>query len=127
MSQLTAFAGTITISDVVSNNLALQKVLSGFGFTGTVFTSGESISVGTGGSALGLPVSPVQLVYIKNTHATQTLAITWTPTGGASVAGPTLQPGACVLLVESNLTSGFTAITLTGSSAGTTVEFILAG
>lgn len=127
MSQLITLAGTVTISDVVTNNLSLTKILQGLSYTASVSTVGEAVSIGTGSTSIALPISPTQFIYIKNTHATQTLLITWTPTGGSSVAGPVLQPGAAIILIESNVTSGISALALTGSGAGTTCEFILAG
>lgn len=127
MSQLITLAGTVTISDVVTNNLSLTKILQGLNYTASVSTVGEAVSIGTGSTSIALPISPTQFIYIKNTHATQTLLITWTPTGGSSVAGPVLQPGAAIILIESNVTSGITALALTGSGAGTICEYILAG
>lgn len=128
MSINLAFSGTILGTDSTTNNLTLQKILSGFAFTtGTVVAQGEGSVVGTSPVSLTMPNGAAQVVYIANTHATQTIAINWTPNGGSTAVGPVLQPGACVILIEPNATSGFTAISVTGSGAGTSYEYILVG
>jgi hypothetical protein len=126
MALTTTLSAAIQIADAVTNNLLLNKTLASLSFSGSVSTVAESVSVGTGGGlTVALPASPTQVVYVRNTHATQTLAVTWTPTGGSTAAVLTLQPGAYILFGEVNSTSGITALSLVGSGAGTTCEYIL--
>jgi hypothetical protein len=128
MSIQVGLTGYIQVTDTISGTVAYQKALSSLLNTGlTSFGETQQGSYGTGGSALTLPASPVYFVYIKNTHGTQNIAITWTPTGGSLVAGPTLGPGAAVIYIATSAVGGFSAITLTGSATATTAEFILAG
>lgn len=127
MAILVSLSGAIQAQDVVTNNLILNKTLAVLQFTGSVETVGESISVGTSPVAISLPVSPSQVLYVKNTHATQTLLVTWTPNGGASNPVITLQPQGYIIFAEPNTTSGITALTVTGSAPSTTLEYFVAG
>lgn len=127
MALLTSLSTAIQIEDAVTNNLILNKTLAAFSFSGSVSTVAEAISVGTSPVTIALPISPTQVVYVRNTHATQTLTVAWTPTGGASNTVVVLQPNGYILFGEPNVTSGITALTLTGSLAGTTCEYILVG
>ena len=128
MALTTTLSAAIQVQDAVTNNLLLNKTLASLVFSGSVSTVAESVSVGTGGGlTVALPASPAQVVYVRNTHATQTLLVTWTPTGGASAVVLTLQPGSYILFGEINSTSGITALNLVGSLAGTTAEYVLVG
>lgn len=127
MSLLTTISAAIQVEDAVTNNLVLDKTLAAFSYSGSVSTVAEAISVGTSPVSIALPISPTQVVYVRNTHATQTLTVTWTPNGGASNPVITLQPNGYILFGEPNTTSGITALSLTGSFAGTTCEYILVG
>jgi len=119
--------GSISISDTVTNNLSVAKTITALLLSASTFVTAETVSIGTSPTSISLPISPVQTVYIRNTHATQTLTVTWTPNGGASNIVVTLQPNSWIMLSESNLTSGITALSLQASGANTTVEYILAG
>lgn len=127
MAILISLSGAIQAQDVVTNNLILNKTLATLQFTGSVSTVGESISVSTSPVSISLPVSPTQVVYVKNTHATQTLLVTWTPNGGSTNPVVTLQPQGFILFGEPNITSGITALSVTGSGAGTTLEYFVCG
>jgi hypothetical protein len=127
MAITVSLSGGIQITDVVTNNLTLSKTLAALSFLGSVSTFAETVNIPASPTSIALPVSPTQVVYVKNTHATQTLTVTWTPTGGASNVVVTLQPGAYILFAESNSTSGITALSLQGSGANTTAEYVLAG
>lgn len=127
MAITVAHAGSIQITDTVTNNLTLQKTFAALQFNGSVAVAAETVSIGTSPVVISLPVSPSTGIYIKNTHATQTLSVTWTPNGGASAAIITLQPGEYIVKGGANLAGGITALTLTGSATGTTAEYILAG
>lgn len=127
MALTTTISASIQAQDVVTNNLVINKTLAAFSFLGSVSTVAEAITVSTSPVSISLPISPTQVVYIRNTHATQTLLVTWTPTGGASNPVVTLQPNGYILFGEPNVTSGITALSVTGSAPGTSLEYILVG
>jgi len=123
-----SLSGYIQVTDSVTGTVALQKALSSLANTGlTGFSEINQGSYGTGGTDITLPVSPAQFVYIKNTHGTQTLTVTWTPNGGSSNPVVTLEPGSAIILMEAAAGGGITALHLVGSASNTTAEFIIAG
>lgn len=119
-------AGNITMTDNLSGSVQLQKALL-FQYLGTIFSYSQSQLVGTSPTSLSLPLSPAQFLYIKNLSPTATVTVTWTPTGGASNVVLTLQPGAMIVYVESNTTSGITALSVTANTVSTPIEWILLG
>lgn len=127
MSVTVGLNGNISVTDSTTGTTSLRKIFAALTTQGTVVSEAQSASVGTSPTAIGLPVSPTNFIYIKNLHATQTLTVTWTPNGGSSNPVLTLQPGSAIIVSENNLVSGITALTLTGSGAATTYEYILAG
>jgi hypothetical protein len=127
MAITVSLSASIQAQDVVTNNLLLNKTLAAFSYLGSVSTFAESILVGTTPVVIGLPISPTEVVYVRNTHATQLLTVTWTPNGGSSAVVLTLQPNSYILFGEVNATSGITALTLTGSASNTSCEYFLAG
>jgi hypothetical protein len=127
MSINTTLTGTIVITDLVTNNLLANKTLANISYLGSVSTIAETVSIPNSPTSIALPVSPTQVVYIKNTHATQTLTVTWTPQGGSSNPVVTLQPGAYILFGEPVAGGGISALSLQGSAANTSVEYILVG
>lgn len=123
-----SIAGFIQVTDTVSGTVALQKALSSLSNTNLgAFSEAQPATFGTSPTSVALPVSPVLFVYLKNTHATQTLSVTWTPNGGASNPVITLQPGSAIILLEAAAGAGITALAVTGSLAGTTAEYVIAG
>lgn len=127
MSVSLTTVGFIQATDSVTGSIAFKKLLSSLVTTGTVFSEAQNASVGNVLTAITLPVSPVQFLYLKNLHATQTITVTWTPTGGVSAIVQTLQPGSYLILGEAAVGGGITALSLQGSGAGTTYEMILGG
>ena len=128
MSVTVSLTGSIKATDSVAGTIALSKVLTALSTPATNFSEASGATVGVAPTALTLPVSPTTFVYIKNTHATQTLQVTWTPNGGASNIVVTLQPGSFIAFGEAVLgLSGITALTVVGSGASTSYEFVLAG
>lgn len=121
-----ALTGNITMTDNLSGSVQLTKALA-FQYLGTIFEYSQAQSVGTSPTALSLPLSPTQFLYIKNLSTTATVTVTWTPNGGSSNPVVTLQPGACIIYVETNTTSGITALTVTANTASTPIEYILLG
>lgn len=127
MAITVAHAGSIQITDTVTNNLTLQKTFAALQFNGSVSVFAETVNIPSSPTSINLPVSPTIGIYIRNTHATQTLTVTWTPNGGSSAVVITLQPSEYIVKGGVNLTSGITALSLQGSGANTTCEYILAG
>ena len=128
MSTSISITGSIKATDNVPGTLALSKVFTALTTPTTTFAEASGLTAGTSPVTVILPISPATFVYIKNTHATQTLLVTWTPNGGASNPVITLQPGSYVMFGEAvQALSGITAMTVTGSSSGTTFEYVCAG
>lgn len=127
MSTIATLSGSISLTDNITTTGSLTKVLTALSNTGTVLGFVQSQSLASGSTSITLPISPVQFLYLKNTHASNTVIVTWTPNGGASNIVLTLQPGSAILFVESNATSGITALSLNASGSATTIEMILAG
>lgn len=118
--------GTITMTDNLSGSVQLQKALS-FQYVGTIFDYAQGLVVGTSPTSLTLPLSPNQFLYIKNLSTANSVTVTWTPNGGSSNPVLTIQPGATIIYVETNTTSGITALTVTASANNTSIEYILLG
>ena len=126
MSIQSNFSGSIQLTDPNTGTVQLYKALAAL-YTGTISTVAESLAIGTATSVIALPISPTQLVYVKNLHATNTVIATWTPNGGSSAVVCTLQPGSMILMNEANATSGITAFSLSASGASTPVDYVLVG
>lgn len=127
MSITMGLNGNISVTDSSTGTVALTKIFSGLMMVGTAFTEIQSIAVGTTPVVLGLPISPVSFLYLKNIHPSQSLTVTWTYNGGASNPILNLQPGSMIMFVETFTNAGITALTITGSAVGTTVEYIIGG
>jgi hypothetical protein len=127
MSITAALNGNITITDGETGTVAYTKTLTGLAVTGTAFGEVSYATVGTSPVSITLPISPVNFLSVKNTHATQNLTVTWTPNGGSSNTVLTLQPGSGIQFQEATAGGGITALSLTGSAAATTAEYLLAG
>lgn len=122
--------GYITATDSLTGTTALSKALSNIANVGfTTFQEVQAGTFGTSPTSISLPVSPTQFVYIKNTHASNTLTVSWTPASGTSAIVTTLAPGSAIILLQAAVTSGggITALSFTASAASTTAEYILAG
>lgn len=126
MSIQSNFSGSIQLTDPNTGTVQLYKALTAI-FTGTISTVAESLSIGTSPTSIALPITPTQVVYIKNLHASNTVTVTWTPNSGSSNIVITLQPGSMILLNEANATSGISALSLTASGATTPVDYVLVG
>jgi len=122
-----SYNGTVQAVDSVQGSIALQKVLTNLSTTGTYYIDAQAAQFGTTPTSVPLPTSPVNFLYFKNTHATQTITVTWTPNGGASNVVLTLQPGAFIGFAEPSGSNGISALSITASGANTTCEFILGG
>lgn len=121
------FQGSIQISDVASGLIQGNKTIQSLLSSATLATVADTLSVGTGSTSISLPISPTQVVYLQNLHASQNITVTWTPNGGSSATVGTLQPGGCLMLVETDLTQGITALSVQASGASTPLLYILGG
>jgi hypothetical protein len=121
-----ALNGNITMTDNLSGSVQLTKALV-FQYLGTIFDYAQGLAIGTSPTALSLPLSPTQFLYVKNLSTTATVTVTWTPNGGSTAPIITLQPGATIIYVETNTTSGITALSVTASAVATPIEYILLG
>jgi hypothetical protein len=119
--------GNIQVGDTTSDSAPYQFPLSGLSMSGVAEAKGNPLSVGTSPVSVNIPNGAANFVFIENLHATQTLTVAWTPNGGSPATVVTLQPKSAIMLIEAAASSGITALTLTGSGAGTTVALILAG
>lgn len=127
MSQTSSIVGTVQVTDSVTGTVPLQKNLVGLAFTGTNAAVVQSQNIGTATVTFTLPVSPVQFLYVKNLHGSQTVTVTWTPTGGASNPVLTLEPSAALMFCEPASGGGITAMQVVASGASTPIEYLLAG
>ncbi len=112
----------------VTTDTPSQFLLSLAALTGTTIKSQRALSLSSGANAQTLPVATTQFLYLKNTHATQNIIVTWTPQGGASAVVMTLQPNDWIMFSTSVASgSGITALSLNASGAATTCDLVLFG
>lgn len=90
------------------------------------FRSG--ILTDTSQTTISLPYTTIRQLLLKNTHATATITVVWTPNGGAEATINKLGPGAALALWDDTTTAtgiGITSLKLTASAASTTYELFL--
>lgn len=122
-----SYNGTITVADSVTGTVAYSKILQSLSTAGTSFGEVQPGTFGTSPTSITLPISPATFFYFKNTHAVNTITLTWTPNGGASNVVVTLQPGGFIGFSEPSALSGITALSVTANGASTTVEYLIGG
>lgn len=128
MAQTIQLVGNINIQTGRAGDAGENIFLTLAALTCTVVEGPIQLSLASGANAQTLPIATVQYIYLKNSHATQTIAVTLTPTGGASAIVNTLRPGDYIIISASaGAGSGFTALSLNASGAATTGEMILGG
>lgn len=128
MAETLQLNGNITLNTGRTGDIPLPMILALAALSGTIMTGPVQASLNSGANAITLAVSPTQFIYLKNTHATQTIAVTWTPQGGVSAIVNTLRPGDWMIMSTSaGSGSGFSALSLNASGAATTCEYILFG
>lgn len=128
MAETLQVNGNITYNTGRAGDIPLPVILALASLSGTVMAGPVQASLASGANAITLPITTVQFIYVKNTHATQTIAVSWTPTGGVSAIVNTLRPGDFIILSASaGAGSGFTVLGLNASGAATTCEYILFG
>lgn len=127
MSTTVSLTGQMNLVDSTSGAQPFVKQLSNLVFTGSVSELSQSTSLASGANVISLPISPVQFLYIKNLHLSNTIQVTWTPTGGSSAIVCTLEPGSAITYINTTTGAGITALTLTASAGSTGVEYLLVG
>jgi hypothetical protein len=118
--------GTVQVGDTLTGTSPLQELLTGLAMSGSAFARLVT-SFGTGPTSVPLPAASVNFVLIQNTHASQTLTVTWTPNGGSSNEVVVLKASSAIILIEGASGAGITALSVTASGALTTCTMILAG
>lgn len=90
---------------------------------------GKGILTTTSITAIGLPIAQTRQVYVRNTHASAKITVTWTPNGGASATVAVIGPGDAIALWSQTTGSsyGISALSLTADIANTTYEIYLGG
>jgi hypothetical protein len=130
MADTLQLQGSILFNTGRSGDITLPITLALNSLGGTVTTGPVQATLASGANAITLPITTVQFIYIKNTMApaTNTIAVSWTPTGGASAVVQTLRGGDFIIFSASvGAGSGATALSLNASAAATTCEYVLFG
>jgi hypothetical protein len=117
--------GPIQVFDV-NNNLIVNQTLTGIQTPVTDYAQG-SLSVSAAASAIALPVSPTNFIYLQNI-GTATAVVSWVPQGGAGAIVQNLTVSSAAMVVQAGAASnsGVTAITVS-CAAATTVSYLLGG
>lgn len=118
--------GSLQITDNIVGSIA-QSILLNLSYAGTVSSYAETITLSTSPLSIGLPVSPVQFLYINNLDTVNSVIVTWTPTGGSSNIVQTVDPGGAILFCQTGTTNGITALSLQGSAGAPSVKYLLLG
>jgi len=115
---------TITAKDSNPFNKPFVKSIS-LNFVGTVVQYNNGLQIPTSTpTSLILPVSPANIVYIRNIGKTN-VTITWTPSGGSSNVVINLVPQAFIIMSESTTGQGVTAISAVATTSQSTIEYVL--
>lgn len=119
------FISTVSLTDNLTGSIQLQKQIN-LSYSGIVSEFAQSQTIGTSPVTIVMPGVPVEFLYLKNLSTSATITVNWASVEvGSSTQILVLQPGSFILFLESNAVSGITAMTLTASASGTTVEYIL--
>lgn len=90
---------------------------------GGVFTN--SILTSTGSTSITLPSTTMLQFYLRNTHATANITVTWTSSGGSSNVVKKVGPGGVLAFWETQAGDGITALALQSDTANATYESFL--
>lgn len=117
--------GPIAVYDL-NSNLITTKVLSGLTSAVTDYSMG-TLSFSAAASAIPLPLSPTNFMYLRNT-GTLVAAVSWVPQAGAATITQNLGTSSfiCFGQVGQGATTGITALTASCAAAAT-IEYFLAG
>jgi hypothetical protein len=135
----------MSISASIFGNAVVQDTTTGYGpsqifspatnanLIAYSYLTNESIPTSPTSITFPFGVTKLQFLFIRNLGS-QSLQVTWTPSGGGSVVVTTLTagspqgtPGGMIMLYEPDLTLGVTALSLQAITAGTIAQIIMAG
>lgn len=119
-------SGPIQVYDI-NSNLVATKNLTGLSVAVTDYVQG-TLAISAAASAIALPVSPTNFMYLRNLGTATAAAVSWIPQGGsgAIVQNLGLSSTALVMQVGQGATTGITALTVS-CAAATTIEYFLGG
>jgi hypothetical protein len=122
-------AGSISLIDPTGVQQPLLKAFLSVIASLSASTFGQA-TLSTTPTVVSLPANPTQLFYAANLQtgkagSTNTITVTWTPVGAASVEILVLQPQSVLFFF--NPGAGISALTVVASGANTVVDYLLAG
>lgn len=118
--------GPINITDSTSGNLITTKALTGLTCAVLDYSIG-SIAFSAAATAITLPVSPTNFIYLRN-DGTAVAAVSWIPQGGAGAVVQNLGTSSAIMVVQVGQggTTGITGVTVS-CAAACTIEYLLGG
>lgn len=116
-------ASTISASDTVTS--LLNKTVS-VSSTCTMVDYSTSFQVTSTPASLLLPITPLQVAYIKNI-GTVNVQITWTPNAGSPAVVQTLTPNSFLFVLQNSTGQGITAISVQTASSTSKIEYVVGG
>jgi len=120
---------SMLVLDTTTNQFRVNSIVGTLTLPATDALYSAYFIVGIAPVALTLPpVGTAWFAYIKNLHATQTIAVTCTPAGGSAWVSPlVLEPGGIFMYLNSSEAGGgVTAISLLANGVNTPAEILLA-
>lgn len=116
----TTLTATDSVSSLINKTIATTS-------TCTMIDYSTSFNVSTTPASLILPLSPLQIVYIKNIGSANNVTVTWTPTGGSSAVIQTLTPTSFMLYIQTSVGQGVTAVSVATASLTSKIEYVIGG
>ena len=116
---------TIQQVDITPNTTPVNYTISGISLPCTTTFSDLWFQAGTTPTVVALPAATVWSVYVRNRHASNTLTVTFTPTGGSAQTCVLVPGGVFLYHQPSEGAGGITALSLTGSGANTGAELYI--
>ncbi len=123
MSVSITVQSTLTATDSVSS--LLNKTIATTS-TCTMVDYSTSFNVTTAPASLILPLSPLQVVYVKNVGSVN-VQVTWTPTGGGSAIVQSLTPTSFILFIQNTVGQGVSAVSVVTLSGSSKIEYVIGG
>lgn len=120
----------ITSTEQSTGNVDINRSVGNPSFSSAVGSFTTYFSLAAGANVIPLPLSPCTQVYIRNLDNTKTVAVSWTPNGGALEPICVLNPGGVLLLWDNPAgptTPGITSVSMTPSAATCLVEYFFGG
>ena len=115
-------AATVTTLDALNATILQRSLTATYGGSASGLREGSLPD--NSAHAQSLPIATVRQYYLKNTHASATITVTWTPAGGASAVVQTVGPGGVLLFWQKTTDGGITALSYQASAAATFEDFM---